>query len=711
MQDLSSIESSTTVVIPTGVHHITKPVQISGTDIRIVGEEGAILRGTVSLAGHTWTDGGNGRFFTSLDKTADALYVNGRKYRMARYPKYSSDDLPFGGCSADCLFPEKTKNWAHPEGGYIHAIHKHLWGGYSYEITGKNPDGTLSYRGGWQNNRQMGMHDTYRFVENIFEEMTEPGEWYMDRQKGLLWVIPCPGDDLTTAEASVCASFFTLLDCERVSIENITFEASSRTFMETKEPLLRSDWTIYRGGAVTVRDSRDCIVDRCTFRDVGSNGVFTDGNCTGITIRNTGFFRIGASAVCFVGRPDCIRSPLFEYSQRNHISKTDLTPGPASDNYPRHCRVDNCLISHVGLTEKQASGVEISMAYGISVIDCTVCHTSRAGINISEGTFGGHLIEGCDVFDTVRETGDHGSFNSWGRDRYWNLDGADSGSLYRLSSLDAISPTYIRRSRFRCDHGWDIDLDDGSSHYRIEENLCLSGGIKLREGFDRTVRHNITVNNTIHCHAWYPDCGDIVEHNILYAPYSFYAIPEKRNSSMDCNLLHTPGVTGCSPADELRAVSGDDTHSFRTDCRFTDPASFNYIPGNPDVPGFRDFPTEFGVRYAPLRCLPEAQLQAEESGNPDSPEKPVSVITWCGMTGRNIETDGEMSVYGTAGHSGVLVTSVVSGSPAESAGLRADDVITDINGDAIHSISGIPHWCSVSDCTIRVLRKQIPTDL
>jgi hypothetical protein len=29
------------------------------------------------------------------------------------------------------------------------------------------------------------------------------------------------------------------------------------------------------------------------------------------------------------------------------------------------------------------------------------------------------VIEFCDVFVTVKETGDHGSFNSWGRDRYW----------------------------------------------------------------------------------------------------------------------------------------------------------------------------------------------------------------------------------------------------------------------------------------------------
>jgi hypothetical protein len=34
-------------------------------------------------------------------------------------------------------------------------------------------------------------------------------------------------------------------------------------------------------------------------------------------------------------------------------------------------------------------------------------------------------------------------------------------------------------------------LDDGSSNYQIYNNLCLNGGIKLREGFYRTVENNI----------------------------------------------------------------------------------------------------------------------------------------------------------------------------------------------------------------------------
>jgi hypothetical protein len=76
------------------------------------------------------------------------------------------------------ISPDSVARWADPTGGYIHAMHAHLWGDYHFRITGKKADDTLRYEGGWQNNRQMGMHPEYRYVENIFEELDTPGEWY-----------------------------------------------------------------------------------------------------------------------------------------------------------------------------------------------------------------------------------------------------------------------------------------------------------------------------------------------------------------------------------------------------------------------------------------------------------------------------------------------------------------------------------------------------
>ena len=372
MSDFKTITPGEEIHIPAGIHHITEPIRVHGNNIRIVGEEGAELHGTIRLHRTDFTETEPGVFAADVPSPVDAFYVGGRRYTMARYPKFTDPDMVFGGYAADCISPEKTKEWADPTGGYIHAMHRHLWGGYSYRIEGKNADGTLILSGGWQNNRQMGMHEQYRFAENIREEMTEPGEWVYSPQEGRIYVRFFLEDDPEQAEAAVNDQFFILEDCENVTIENITFCHSVRTFMETREPLLRSDWTICRKGGVLVKNSRGCRIDRCIFRDIGSNGVFVDGNCSEIAVTRSHFCGIGASGLCFVGDPDSVRSPLFEYNQTQTAAVMDKTPGPKCDAYPKHCTVEDCLIEYVGTTEKQATGVEISMAYGITVKNCTI---------------------------------------------------------------------------------------------------------------------------------------------------------------------------------------------------------------------------------------------------------------------------------------------------------------------------------------------------
>lgn len=693
------LRSGMELVIPAGVHHIQEPVIISGKDICIRGEEGTILRGTVKLCKEDFREEALGVWSAPVSKPADALYVGDRKYTMARYPKADRPGMPYDGYAADCILPNKTKDWQDPAGGYIHALHKHLWGGYSYSIDGKHEDGTLILSGGWQNNRQMGMHDEYRFAENIFEEMTQPGEWYYDGKNKRVWLRPVPGDDLNQVEIAVSRGFFVLEGCENVSIEGICFERSVRTFMDTAEPLLRSDWTIFRGGAVLIRESGNCTIDRCGFRDIGSNGVFVDGNNRNICITRSLFSQIGASGLCFVGRSDSVRSPLFEYNETQPFEALDLTKGPKSDSYPKNCAVADCLIEYVGIVEKQATGVEISMAYGITVKNCTVCHTSRAGINISEGTFGGHRIEGCDVFDTVRETGDHGSFNSWGRDRYWHVPDLADTEAGKYALLDMLAPNVIARNRLRCDRGWDIDLDDGSSNYIIEENLCLNGGIKLREGFFRTVRHNIMINNTLHFHAWYPESGDIAYENILFEGYAPYAMPHNWGERIDANYFAVPGLQEPAPAEILAAVSGQDAASVCIDPLF----SADWIPQNPQIQGFGSFPREFGVRYEPLRKLadtPQEPVMKRQKEKEDSGKRNV-----LSMTVKNIENDDEMSVYATAGHSGALVLFVEAGSEAEKKGLRESDVIIAWGEAEICAASDLEK-CAYDNSAVTILRRQ-----
>ena len=643
--------------------------------------------------------------------TTDQLFVNGKRQYMARYPDFNPNERIFNGYAADCFGPERAKRWKDPRGGFIHAMHSHMWGDYHYVITAKSDDDAVRYEGGWQNNRQMGMHGKYRFVENIFEELDAPGEWFLDNKTGTLYFYP-PADvdmDKATIEAVRLRHLVEFRGAEQaavrfVTLKGLTFRHAARTFMDNKEPMLRSDWTMYRGGAVLFDGTEDCTLRDCFLDQVGGNAVFVNNYNRRVTVRGCHIAGAGANGVTFVGDPKAARDPLFEYGQRQSYAKMDKTPGPKTRNFPGDCLVDDCLIYLSGRVEKQTSPVQIELSQRITVRHCSIYDVPRAGINIGDGCWGGHVIEFCDVFDTVKETGDHGSFNSWGRDRFWHLTDLDLNddqtwqAHKNLPLLDVVETITLRNNRWRCDHGWDIDLDDGSSNYHLYNNLCLRGGIKNREGFYRVVENNIMVDNGFHPHVWYKHSQDVVERNIMgsdrYLPAG--GMPSAPwGGRMDYNLVHRAGVLAPEPAEKLAAQSRRDEHSIVADAMFVDPPKGDFrVKDGSAAPalGFENFPMDrFGVQKPELKAIARVpQMPQVDTGGPISTkpgEKRPSYI-WRARVRNNVGL-GDRSAYGLPAEHGVLMLDVGATSTAAGAGLQKDDVIVSCNGRPVKTIKDL----------------------
>jgi len=646
------------------------------------------------------------------DCTTDQLFINGQRRILARYPNYDPNQRILGGYAADAFSPERVKRWADPAGGFIHAMQALEWGDLRYRITGKDASGNVTYEGGWQNNRQMGMHPEQRYVENIFEELDAPDEWFLDNKTHTLYYYPPAGLDLSKAviETVRLGSLIELRGDEAhpvrfIRFKGITFRHTARTFMDNKEPLLRSDWTTYRGGALFFTGTEDCTVENCNIEQAGGNAVFASDYNHRLTIRGCYIPDAGANGVAFVGDPKAVRSPLFEYGQRHTLAEIDPTPGPRTNNYPADCLVEDCLICRSGRVEKQTAPVEIDMAARITVRHCSIYDVPRAGINIGDGCWGGHMIEFCDIFDTVKETGDHGSFNSWGRDRYWGLNGLDLNNdndwkVHKdLPFLDVVEPITLRNTRWRCDHGWDIDLDDGSSNYHIYNNLCLNGGIKNREGYGRIVENNIIVNNTYHPHVWYAHSGDIFRRNIVFVDgYRPAGMPSDRpwGAEMDHNLVDQPGLNAPHPAQGLAAISHRDAASIVADARFVNPASgdFRVSSDSPALSmGFKNFPMDqFGVLSSRLKAIartPQIPAIAGQTNDNKSQESATAPSVVFGARVRNIVGLGDRSVYGLPDESGVLVMDTPTGSAAKKFGLMPDDVIIAVGNQTVHTVMGL----------------------
>jgi hypothetical protein len=629
----------------------------------------------------------------------DQLFVNGKLQPMARYPNFDPTVAIYNGYAADAISPERVARWADPGGGFIHMMHASMWGGYDYEITGKDAQGNLIYEGGWQNNRGGPPHKQYRMVENIFEELDAPGEWFLNRKSNTLYFFPPAGVDLSkaTIEAVRLKHLVEFRGTEAapvrfVTIKGLTFRHAARTFMETSEPVLLTDWAIYRGGAILFNGAEDCGLRDCLIEKVGGNAVFVNNYNRRVSITGCHITGAGASGVAFFGDPAAVRGARGWKERNAPVEGMDRAPGPKGDNYPADCLVEDCLIHGCGRVEKQTAGVAIDMARDITVRHCSIYDLPRAGINIGDGCWGGHVIEFCDVFDTVLETGDHGSFNSWGRDRHWSRRGWSLEALgmkdYRaIALLDVVEPVTLRNNRWRCDHGWDVDLDDGSSHYIICDNLLLNGGLKLREGFSRVAENNVIVNNSLHPHVWYAGSGDVVRHNILMAAYKPVRMTHW-DGELDGNLFSSDAALA-----EVRAQCKTDAHSTAGDPRFLDPARGDYRVRE-DSPaltvGFTNFPmNEFGVVSPRLRALARTPELPVPGAGSAAPKRDAHTIVWLGATVRNVADEGERSAFGLPGVTGVLVLAAPAGSKAAEAGLRKDDVILGLGETAIAEVGDL----------------------
>lgn len=459
------------------------------------------------------------------------LFVNGKRQSRARYPNLDpqnplvhgkgyinpagaiggevpsfhpdpNEDMTFSGeAPRGIVFDPATftnKRWARPEEAVIHIFQANYWGNLQWRL--KEIDwakhtiwfgkGAWQMGAKWYESPAIVDKRSRFYIENVFEELDAPGEWYLDPHQGILFYLPAEGVDLNESlvEAPVLKEAVRFAGTQDDPVHDITLEGfriahTSSTFLEEYDVPSLSDWAIHRGGSVFFEGARSCTIKACWFDAVGGNAVFMNNYNRANVVTGCKFTESGDSAICFVGA-------------------LGTTNGTQRD-FPFECQATNNLIHDCGVFGKQIAGVYISRAKRITVGHNLIYNLPRAGICIGDGTWGGHVIEHNYIHDTVLETGDHGPFNAWGRDKYWCLSQShmpytkhrshDAG----LVRIDAMESVIVRHNLFQEKSGWGLNLDDGASNYEIYNNLCVGVSMKLREGAYRTVYNNVWVNSAV----------------------------------------------------------------------------------------------------------------------------------------------------------------------------------------------------------------------
>jgi hypothetical protein len=434
------------------------------------------------------------------------IFVNGKRQHRARYPDYDPSCPGFSGytypADAELEWPHMEfkydpakftdKKWAKPEEAVVHMFDAIGIGNIQWRVSGVDWDtytiklgkGGFQMNDVWAGRVVSGIDQRSRyFIENVFEELDCPGEWYFDKEKNVLYIMPEVGTDLNNAliEASCLKHVIELRGSEDNPVHHITFSGfriahTETTYLDEYEAPSLGDWTIHRGGAVFFEGVEDCSIEKCFFDAVGGNAVFLNNYNRRNRIYGNTVIEAGDSAICMVGsRRMAIGS--------NHPYSAEIT-------------VSNNLIHDIGVFGKQTAGVFMSVSMDNIISHNHIYNLPRAAICINDSTWGGHIVEYNNIHDTVRETTDHGPFNSWGRDRFWCLQQSHGPVSHCAGDVkqDAQKTTVVRNNRFEDYTWWGPVLDDGSSNFHVYNNLCIGCGIKAREGDYRLIENNIIIN-------------------------------------------------------------------------------------------------------------------------------------------------------------------------------------------------------------------------
>ena len=214
-----SMQGDLIVELADGVYTLSSPLVFTGTDSGTNGHTinwqaaaGAhpVLSGARKITGWTISDSSKNIYKASVPTTfaTRQLYVAGKLATRARSSTSRSDfSVTNNGFTISNSSLNILSSIAHPERAELHVIGS--WTDrYSPVQSVANSTVTMA-QPAWANNTWG--YDTiqspYRqgpvYVENAYEFLDQPGEWYQDTTTGVLYYIPLSGQDMSTVDVEL----------------------------------------------------------------------------------------------------------------------------------------------------------------------------------------------------------------------------------------------------------------------------------------------------------------------------------------------------------------------------------------------------------------------------------------------------------------------------------------------------------------------------
>lgn len=506
-------QSPARITLKAGHHRLTQPLILTAADSHLIitGEPGAILDGSEIVDGWSPTTiHGKPALWRDYEGTqVRALFADGQLCFRPRYPKngfLNIEGVP--GLKPDAPLSSPSDKFVLKEGDFIakrnvqdvEVVALQLWIAARFPYKSYDPATRLftsslttpfKLHEGWGEEAKPSRY----YIDNVFEALTEPGEFYHDREARKLYYIPRrPNQAMSIGRASQLLLISGTADApvRDVTIENVTFTGTN--WYQPKMPGQEHLATAYQAethvpGVLEMTFAQDIAVRGCTFSQLPFTAVRINDGSQRVELINNQMHDLGAGAI--------------------HVSGSDAK-GPENAR-THHITIRNNHLHHGGRIFHAAIGVLLRHAGNCVVADNEINHFYYTGVSCGWVWGYGENVSRDNVIESnyIHHLGEK-----------WL---SDMAGIYTLG----IQPGTILRGNIIHDinaaayGGWAYYFDEGSSEILMENNIGFRtnhNALHLHYGKENRVKNNILASggkSVVHVTREEPHTGLILEGNTL----------------------------------------------------------------------------------------------------------------------------------------------------------------------------------------------------
>ena len=432
------------------------------------------ISGAQQATGWTLHDSTNNIWSASVGTTLRTreLYVNGVRAALAHGP---SDPSGWGTPTSTGVVAPNTSMASWPDIVGAEVVSENTWVHKSCPITAASGTSITLAQPCYSNaevpfNFTSGTQITQSpynvsWVQNAYELLTNPGTFYLNSGTGILYYIPRPGEDLSSAdvEAPVRTTLVSGTGTAAAPLTNITFSGITFEYATWLDPALASGyaegqagWHITGSntqvpmsdltetpGEVTFDHDTNLNFTGDTFTHLGSVGLELKAGSKNDTILGSTFTDIGSNAVQ-IGSVDTV--------DRTAAVGDQVTGNTLKDS----------VITYAGQVYRSAVGVFIGYTTGTTVTHNAIGQLSYTGISVNLGWEGTSYSGGATI-----------TYNEIFQDMGVLSDGGALYTQLAMSSPSTMEYNYLHDEKIT--GGAPLYLDATAGNWTAENNVFQTG--------------------------------------------------------------------------------------------------------------------------------------------------------------------------------------------------------------------------------------------